>query len=131
MAHSNQIQEFLLTNQGIGLIDIYTGSGEVLTGSARATQEAGEKAVDLARWREVDRRLREQERKKNALEAKITALRAEFDVETEEVRLMAEEEQKRQAVQAEDRLDMAHLRKGKPSAPQAQRSKKKRERRVR
>ena len=130
MAHSNQIQEFLLTNQGIGLIDIYTGAGEVLTGSARATQEAGEKAVDLARWREVDRRLREQERKKNALEAKITALRAEFDVETEEVRLMAEEEQKRQAVQAEDRLDMAHLRKGKPSVPQAQRSKMKRERRV-
>jgi circadian clock protein KaiC len=131
MAHSNQIQEFLLTNQGIGLIDIYTGSGEVLTGSARATQEAGEKASELARWREVDRRLREQERKKNALEAKIAALRAEFDVETEEVHLMAEEEQTRQAVQAEDRLDMAHLRKGKPSAPQALRSKKKRERRVR
>ncbi len=131
MPHSNQIQEFLLTNQGIGLIDIYTGSGEVLTGSARATQEAAEKASDLARWREVDRRLREQERKKNALEAKITALRAEFDVETQEVHLMAEEEQKRQAVQAEDRLDMAHLRRGKPSAPQALRSKKKRERRVR
>jgi circadian clock protein KaiC len=37
-------------------------------------------------------------------------------VETEEVHLMAEEEQKRQAVQAEDRLDMAHLRKGEPSA---------------
>jgi circadian clock protein KaiC len=131
MAHSNQIQEFLLTNQGIGLIDIYTGSGEVLTGSARATQEAGEKASELARRREADRRLREQERKRNALETKIAALRAEFDVETEEVHLMAEEEQKRQAVQAEDRLDMAHLRKGKPSAPPAKRSKKKRKRRVR
>jgi circadian clock protein KaiC len=126
MPHSNQIQEFLLTNQGIGLIDIYTGSGEVLTGSARATQEAGEKASDLARWREADRRLREQERKKNALEAKIVALRAEFDVETQEVHLMAEEEQKRQAVQVEDRLDLAYLRKGNPSAPQALRSKKKR-----
>jgi circadian clock protein KaiC len=126
MAHSNQIQEFLLTNQGIGLIDIYTGSGEVLTGSARATQEAGEKASELVRGREVDRRLREQERKRNALETKIAALRAEFDVETEEVHLMAEEEQTRQAVQAEDRLDMAHLRKGSPSAPQAKRLKKKR-----
>jgi len=126
MAHSNQIQEFLLTNQGIGLIDIYTGSGEVLTGSARATQEAGEKATELVRWREVDRRLREQERKKNALEAKIAALRAEFDVETEEVHLIAEEEQKRQAVQVENRLDMAQLRKGKSSAPQVMRSKKKR-----
>ena len=117
MAHSNQIQEFLLTNQGIDLIDIYTGSGEVLTGSARAAQEAGEKASELTCRREVERRLREQERKRNALETKIAALRAEFDVETEEVHLMAEEEQKRQAVLAEDRLEMAHLRKGKPSAP--------------
>ncbi|MDP1991902.1 MAG: circadian clock protein KaiC [Syntrophales bacterium] len=130
MPHSNQIQEFLLTNQGIGLIDIYTGSGEVLTGSARAAQDAGEKASELASRREADRRLREQERKRNALETKIAALRAEFDVETQEVHLMAEEEQKRQAVQIEDRLEMAHLRKGKPSAPQAKRSKKKRERRV-
>jgi circadian clock protein KaiC len=125
MAHSNQIQEFLLTDNGIDLIDIYTGSGEVLTGSARATQEAGEKASDLVRWREVDRRLREQERKKNALETKITAMRAEFDVETQEVLLMAEEEKKRQAVQAEDRLDMMQLRRGRPLPPQAMHSKKK------
>ena len=131
MAHSNQIQEFLLTNQGIGLIDIYTGSGEVLTGSARAAQAAGEKASETTCRREVDRRLRDQERKRNALETKIAALRAEFDVETEEVHLMAEEEQKRQAVLAEDRLEMAHLRKRKPSAPPAKRSKKKRERRLR
>ncbi|KAF0154976.1 MAG: circadian clock protein KaiC [Syntrophaceae bacterium] len=125
MAHSNQIQEFLLTNQGIDLIDIYTGAGEVLTGSARAAQEAGERASDLARQREVARRLRAQERKKNALEAKIAALRAEFDVETLEVHLMAEEEQKNQAVQAEDRLNMAQLRKRGPSAPRTLRSKKK------
>ncbi|MGB5217693.1 MAG: circadian clock protein KaiC [Smithella sp.] len=131
MPHSNQIQEFLLTNRGIGLIDIYTGSGEVLTGSARAAQDAGEKASELASRREADRRLREQERKRNALETKIAALRAEFDVETEEVHLMAEEEQKRQAVQVEDRLEMAHLRKGKPSATLAKRSKKKRKRGVR
>jgi len=126
MAHSNQIQEFLLTNQGIGLIDIYTGSGEVLTGSARAAQETGEKASELAARREADRRLREQESKRKVLEAKIAALRAEFDVESEELHLMAEEERKRQSVLAEDRLEMAHLRKGKPSAPQAKRSKKKR-----
>ena len=131
MAHSNQIQEFLLTNQGIDLIDIYTGSGEVLTGSARAAQDAGEKASEQVRQREVDRRLREQERKRKALETKIAALRAEFDVETEEVHLMAEEEQKRQAVLAEDRLKMAHLRKEKPSTSQAKRTKEKRERSVR
>ena len=131
MAHSNQIHEFLLTNQGIALIDIYTGSGEVLTGSARAVQQAEEKAFELARRLVADGSLRVQEHKREALEAKIAALRAEFDAESEELHLMAEGERKRQAVLAEDRLEMAHLRKGEPSAPPAKRSKKKRERRVR
>ena len=116
MAHSNQIQEFLLTNQGINLIDIYTGSGEVLTGSARAAQETEEKASEQARRCEADFRRRGQERKRKALETKIVALRAEFDAESEELFLMAEEERKRQDVLAEDRLKMAHLRKEKPSA---------------
>jgi circadian clock protein KaiC len=116
MAHSNQIQEFLITKQGIDLIDIYTGSGEILTGSARATQRAEEKASEMARRREVDRRLREQERKRNALEAKIAALRAEFDVECEELHLIAEEEQQRQSALAKDRTNMEKLRKGKLSA---------------
>lgn len=116
MVHSNQIQEFLLTNQGIDLIDIYTGSGEALTGSARAVQEAEEKASELARQYEADRRQREQERKHKALEAKIAALRAEFEAESEELHLMAEEERKRQALLAEDALKMAHLRKGQFSA---------------
>jgi len=64
----------------------------------------------------VDRRLREQERNRKAMEAKIAALRAEFDSESEELNLMAEEERKRQSVLAEDRLKMAELRQGGPSA---------------
>jgi len=125
MAHSNQIQEFLLTDQGIDLIDIYTGTGEVLTGSARAAQEASERAKELSAQREAERRLREQERKRNALETKIAALRAEFAMETQEVQLMAEEEQKRQAILTEDCSRMTRLRRGKPSVPQALLSKKK------
>ncbi|MDX6543822.1 MAG: circadian clock protein KaiC, partial [Gaiellaceae bacterium] len=38
MAHSNQIREFLLTNEGIELADFYVGSEGVLTGSARQAQ---------------------------------------------------------------------------------------------
>ncbi|MDD5101166.1 MAG: circadian clock protein KaiC, partial [Syntrophales bacterium] len=107
MAHSNQIQEFLLTDRGIDLIDIYTGAGEALTGSARAAQEAEEKAAELARRHDVDRRRREQERKRKALEAKIADLRAEFDVESEELHLITEEERIRQTALAEGRLEMA------------------------
>ena len=50
------------------------------------------------------------------MEEKIAALRAEFDTESEELNLMAEEERKKQAVLAEDRLAMENLRKGGPSA---------------
>jgi circadian clock protein KaiC len=39
MAHSNQIREFLLTENGIEVADTH-GLGEVLTGSARLAQEA-------------------------------------------------------------------------------------------
>ena len=66
----------------------------------------------------------DQEGKRKALEAKIAALRAEFDAESEELHLMAEEERKRKTVLAEDRLEMARLRKGETSA--ARRSARKR-----
>jgi circadian clock protein KaiC len=69
------------------------------------------------------RRLREQESKRNALEAKIAALRAAFEVETEEMHEIAEDEQKRQAALAKDRLDMERFRKGQPSDPRAKRAK--------
>ena len=131
MAHSNQIQEFLLTNEGISLVEIYTGFGQVLTGSARATQKAEEEAFELARRFEVDSKIREQERKRKVLEEKIAAIRAEFDAESKELHLIAEEEKKRQAVLAKDHLEMAHLRKSKPSDPPTKRSKKKKERSVR
>jgi len=35
LSHSNQYREFLITNNGIELIDVYLGEGGVLTGAAR------------------------------------------------------------------------------------------------
>jgi circadian clock protein KaiC len=54
MAHSNQIREFLITNQGIDLIDVYLGAEGVLTGSARAAREAREKAEALRRRQDIE-----------------------------------------------------------------------------
>src|SRR5438445_11657737 len=45
MANSNQVREFLMSKDGIRLLPVYVGSGTVLTGSARATQEARERAA--------------------------------------------------------------------------------------
>ncbi|MGI4749519.1 MAG: circadian clock protein KaiC [Janthinobacterium lividum] len=44
MKHSNQVREFVITNQGLNLIDVYLGPEGVLTGSAREAQEMSEHA---------------------------------------------------------------------------------------
>ena len=38
--HSNQKQEYIITDEGIDILEPYTGEGDVLTGSARRLQEA-------------------------------------------------------------------------------------------
>src|SRR5206468_709384 len=62
MAHSNQIREFLISDKGIDLVDAYIGTSGVLTGSARAAQNALEKAAVLAAQQEVAQLKREVER---------------------------------------------------------------------
>jgi len=56
MAHSNQIREFLLTDHGVELYDVYVGPGGVLTGSARLAQAAQDQAAQTARKQDVERR---------------------------------------------------------------------------
>nr|HID59924.1 circadian clock protein KaiC [Desulfobacterales bacterium] len=111
MAHSNQIREFLLTDSGINLVDVYLGTGGVLTGSARYAQEAKEKAEVLARKQEIERKKRELELKRKLMEVRIASLRTEFEAEEEELkRLISEAKQQDEAI-IEDRKAMARLRK--------------------
>ncbi len=92
MAHSNQIREYILTAGGIDLLDVYTGTGGVLTGSARYAQEAKERAEALAHRQEIDRKRRQIELKRMKMEATIADLQAAFDAEREELeRLIAHE----------------------------------------
>ena len=68
MAHSNQIREFHLTDNGIQLVDVYVGPEGVLTGSARLTREARDKAEALAHRQKIESRKSELEHKRKALE---------------------------------------------------------------
>ena len=84
MAHSNQVREFLITSQGINLVDAYLGSGGVLTGSARLNQESRERAeVQLAR-EELARKKLTLEHRRKSVEAQIEVLRTQFKTEQEE-----------------------------------------------
>ncbi|MBE3119942.1 MAG: circadian clock protein KaiC, partial [Candidatus Atribacteria bacterium] len=111
MAHSNQIREFLLTDHGVELRDVYVGASGVLTGSARLTQEAQEKAALIIRDQEVDLRRIELERKRTTLEAKIAMLRAEFAVEEIASVKIIGQEQVQEAQLAHERVDMGLSRK--------------------
>ena len=45
MAHSNQVREFVFSNKGIDLIDVYVADGRVLTGRSRVgAQDASSRA---------------------------------------------------------------------------------------
>jgi circadian clock protein KaiC len=81
MSHSNQIREFLLTDHGIELLDVYVGPEGVLTGSARLSQEAKNDAEQLMHQQEIERKQSGIELKRAALEAQIVVLKSEFKEE--------------------------------------------------
>lgn len=86
MSHSNQVREFCLTHKGIQLRDVYIGSGGVLTGTARITQEVRETAESNERTLDIERKQRDIQRKKVLLEAQIAALSAQFESENDELK---------------------------------------------
>ena len=91
MAHSNQVREFLISDRGIDLVDAYVGPSGVLTGSARAAQEALEKAAVLAGQQDAAQLKREVERKRGAIERQINGLRSDYEAEAVELRRIAEQ----------------------------------------
>ena len=119
MAHSNQLREFLLTDRGVELQDVYLGAEGVLTGSARQAQEAREKAVAMLRQQEVEGKQRERERRREALEARIVALQKEFEAEEEEAKRLSAEVHASQEVLGKDREEMGRSRKSDTNEPSA------------
>jgi circadian clock protein KaiC len=111
MAHSNQIREFLLTNHGVELRDVYIGGGGVLTGSARLAQEAQEQAAQIMHEQEVERQKMDLERKRRVMEAQIASMRAEFEAQEAETLNILGQEQAREVHLTQERVDMALSRK--------------------
>jgi circadian clock protein KaiC len=110
MAHSNQIREFLLTSHGVELLDAYIGVASVLTGSARLTREAEDRAAALADEQELDRKERALARLQAAFESELASLRAKFETEQADLASVIAQSRARQARQSEDRRDIAKSR---------------------
>jgi circadian clock protein KaiC len=116
MAHSNQIREFLLTDHGVELRDVYVGPEGVLTGSARQAQEARIQALLMVKKQDVELRHIELEGKRKALEAQIVALRAVFEAQEAEALRIIRQEQAQETQLAKERIDMEVSRKADTTA---------------
>jgi circadian clock protein KaiC len=110
MAHSNQVREFLLSDHGVRLLPAYLGAEGVLTGSARLSQEARERASAAEReWQTEQKRL-EIESRRHAMETQIAALRAAFAAEKTQIERSIEKDAQIETRVAQDRADMAESR---------------------
>jgi circadian clock protein KaiC len=107
MAHSNQVREFHLTDNGIRLREAYVGPGGVLTGSARLSQEARETAAHQERREDIERTMRTLERRRRQFEAQLAVLRTEFETEEEEFHKRLEQAHGREYRLDEEKREMA------------------------
>jgi circadian clock protein KaiC len=116
LAHSNQVREFVLTNKGIDLVEVYLGDGQTLTGSARVAQAAREDADALASQQEGDRKRRHIQRERQIVEARIAALKAELEAQEDELQRSTAQQSRREQTRSQNRdrlkqvrqVDLAH-----------------------
>jgi circadian clock protein KaiC len=119
MQHSNQIREFVITDDGLDLVDVYLGPEGVLTGSAREAQKLLEQTGQVLHTNAISRKDRELIRKRRLLEARIESLKTEFESTEEELNKVYIEEDIKKRVAEETRQLMTEFRKGNKGAIKA------------
>lgn len=116
LAHSNQIREFVLTGQGVQLLDVYVGPAGVLTGSARIAQAARERADAKGREVRLRRITSALKNKRQQLEAQIARLRADYALEVGQLTSDLEDMQNREKQAAYERIEISRARRADPVA---------------
>jgi len=112
MVHSNQVREFILSDAGIDLVDVYVGADRVLTGTARVTQAAHEHSAAELRQEDHERKLRQLASRQKAIQAQIAALHAEGEAEEAEVKFAIAQETLQEKNTQQNTAAMAQLRGG-------------------
>jgi circadian clock protein KaiC len=111
-AHSNQVREFVLTDHGAELLDVSVGPRGVLTGSARMTQLAEERAAEAERAAELERRRLALTRRSIEIEAQVAALREQLATEIAELDTVVAEQSRGEDTRAAVRATLARQRQG-------------------
>jgi circadian clock protein KaiC len=110
MKHSNQVREFVISDEGLNLVDVYLGTEGVLIGSAREAQQLMESTSEVLRTHAVTRKDKEIERKRMVLQAKIESLKEEFESVTDELNKSYIEEELRKEVMQKNREQLTNKR---------------------
>ena len=103
-AHSNQVREFVLSNDGIKLVRPYIGEGRALTGSARRIQEAQDRRREFERAADAERKQAEISQRRQRVKAEIDALNAELEADELELGRIRQNEEVYEAQAERDRL---------------------------
>ena len=111
MAHSNQVREFILSDYGIQLRDVYVGSGTVLTGSARLVQEAKDRSQELGDKQTSERRQHELRQQQMVLEAQIAAFKAQSEGLHKEMKQLTSNGLQNVAILRQQKEEMSRIRK--------------------
>jgi circadian clock protein KaiC len=92
MGHSNEVKEFLVTDNGIQLLNMEIGPEGILTGKARDKYRLTRSLQEIKAQKELARREREISRKKKILEANIEAMRIEYESAIDELNKLETED---------------------------------------
>jgi circadian clock protein KaiC len=127
MPHSNQVREFIITGNGLELVEVYLGPDGILTGSAREAQIMLEETGQVLHTHAVGRKDREVLRKRRVLEAKIESLKTEFESVEEELNKAYFEDDIKKEMLSQTNQKITDLRKSavRESQPPAAKTKKK------
>ena len=109
-AHSNQVREFLLSDDGVRLLDVVVGPSGILTGSGRARQLAESDAAAAGRGAELQRAERVYRRQAAEVEAEIVLLRERLASQREQVEGLAVEATRDGTARAAVQTSVARLR---------------------
>jgi circadian clock protein KaiC len=106
MSHSNQIREYLLTSDGVKLVEAYLGVDGVLMGSARLSKEAQERVEAQQQREEVARHRRDIASRRAVTERRIAELNAEIEAQDADAARLIAQEERREIVLETDRAAM-------------------------
>jgi circadian clock protein KaiC len=110
MKHSNQVREFVITDKGLELVDVYLGADGILIGSAREAQQLSEETGEELHSHALSQKDREVARKRIVLESKIASLKEEFESVQDELNKSFIEADLRKAIMNRNRKRLADRR---------------------